>query len=234
MKEKTKTKIKTNDEIGDQSRSKIKENRIPITTAYNGVGAGSGKKLPYEKPKDMVICGGNDYCSLDTDVSGGAGDVYSRQGKDVRANVRDPLHQPLIPSLPDDVALFVMTKTSHGHHDILEAVCMRWRDALRSLDYERLRAKEGFSGIGCLYSLKITTTNGSHMTQRTIDVIHCRGIHIFNLDGCTLGLVVYVLTILYLSLEVFIHHGIEDIFRRQLVTYGSSISLRGSGVEQRR
>lgn len=35
---------------------------------------------------------------------------------------------------------------SHGHHGVLECVSRRWRDALRSEEYSRLKAREGLCG----------------------------------------------------------------------------------------
>ncbi|CAA7398619.1 unnamed protein product [Spirodela intermedia] len=52
----------------------------------------------------------------------------------------------LIPGLPDELALMCLATLSHGHHGVLECVSRRWRDALRSEEYSRLKAREGLCG----------------------------------------------------------------------------------------
>ncbi|KDP28026.1 hypothetical protein JCGZ_19106 [Jatropha curcas] len=58
----------------------------------------------------------------------------------------DTVHQPVIPGLPDDLALRCLAKLSHGHHGVLETVSKRWRDLIRSSDYACYKAKEGWCG----------------------------------------------------------------------------------------
>ncbi|XP_078445117.1 galactose oxidase/kelch repeat superfamily protein isoform X2 [Wolffia australiana] len=54
--------------------------------------------------------------------------------------------QALIPGLPDELALLCLAQISHGHHGALECVSRRWRDALRSDDYARIKARERLCG----------------------------------------------------------------------------------------
>lgn len=55
-------------------------------------------------------------------------------------------YQPIIPGLPDDLALRCLARLSHGYHGLLELVCKRWQDSIRSLEYARAKAQEGWSG----------------------------------------------------------------------------------------
>ncbi|XP_050218342.1 F-box/kelch-repeat protein At1g16250 [Mercurialis annua] len=55
-------------------------------------------------------------------------------------------HQPVIPGLPDDLALRCLAKLSHGHHGLLETVSKRWRNLIRSSDYAHYKAREGWCG----------------------------------------------------------------------------------------
>ncbi|KAJ6770920.1 F-BOX/KELCH-REPEAT PROTEIN [Salix koriyanagi] len=56
------------------------------------------------------------------------------------------MHQPVIPGLPDDLALLCLAKVSHGYHGLLESVSKSWRDMIRSADYAHYRAKHGCCG----------------------------------------------------------------------------------------
>uniref|UniRef100_A0A6N2MWE2 F-box domain-containing protein n=1 Tax=Salix viminalis TaxID=40686 RepID=A0A6N2MWE2_SALVM len=56
------------------------------------------------------------------------------------------MHQPIIPGLPDDLALLCLAKVSHGYHGLLESVSKSWRDMIRSADYAHYRAKHGCCG----------------------------------------------------------------------------------------
>ncbi|WCJ41903.1 Galactose oxidase/kelch repeat superfamily protein [Euphorbia peplus] len=56
------------------------------------------------------------------------------------------VHEPIIPGLPDDLALRCLAMVSHGHHGLLQAVSKRWRDLIRSSDYVSYKAKEGWCG----------------------------------------------------------------------------------------
>lgn len=56
------------------------------------------------------------------------------------------MHQPIIPGLPDDLALLCLAKVSHGYHGLLESVSKSWRDMIRSPDYAHYRAKHGCCG----------------------------------------------------------------------------------------
>lgn len=55
-------------------------------------------------------------------------------------------HEALIPGLPDDLALRCLAKISHGYHGLLECVSKKWRDAIRSDEYARLKALAGWCG----------------------------------------------------------------------------------------
>lgn len=55
-------------------------------------------------------------------------------------------HEALIPGLPDDLALRCLARISHGYHGLLECVSMKWRDAIRSDEYARLKALAGWCG----------------------------------------------------------------------------------------
>eukprot|EP01018_Ginkgo_biloba_P008475 Gb_11138 [translate_table: standard] len=54
--------------------------------------------------------------------------------------------QAIIPGLPDDLALRCLAKVSHGYHGLLEVVCQRWRSLIRSSEYARAKAQEGWCG----------------------------------------------------------------------------------------
>lgn len=58
----------------------------------------------------------------------------------------DSPYEPIIPGLPDDLALRCLAKLSHGYHGLLETVSKRWRDVLHSTDYASFKAKEGWCG----------------------------------------------------------------------------------------
>ncbi|XP_015574720.1 F-box/kelch-repeat protein At1g16250 isoform X1 [Ricinus communis] len=60
--------------------------------------------------------------------------------------IRESIHQPIIPGLPDDLALRCLAKLSHGHHGLLETVSKRWRNLIRSLDYGHYKSREGWCG----------------------------------------------------------------------------------------
>ncbi|XP_043711621.1 F-box/kelch-repeat protein At1g16250 [Telopea speciosissima] len=60
--------------------------------------------------------------------------------------VKESGHSPIIPGLPDDLALRCLAKVSHGYHGLLETVSKRWRDVFRSSDYCNLKAREGWCG----------------------------------------------------------------------------------------
>ncbi|KAF3650608.1 F-box/kelch-repeat protein [Capsicum annuum] len=55
------------------------------------------------------------------------------------------IDQPLIPGLPDDLALRCLAKISHGYHGTLETVCRGWRKLFRSAEYSNYKAREGWS-----------------------------------------------------------------------------------------
>lgn len=59
---------------------------------------------------------------------------------------RGTIDQPLIPGVPDDLALRCLAMISHGYHGILETVCRRWRKLLHSAEYSNYKAREGWSG----------------------------------------------------------------------------------------
>lgn len=52
--------------------------------------------------------------------------------------------QPLIPGLPDDLALRCLAKISHGYHGTLETVCRRWRKLFQSAEYSNYKSREGW------------------------------------------------------------------------------------------
>eukprot|EP00249_Psilotum_nudum_P007580 c20672_g1_i1 orf=206-1249(-) len=54
--------------------------------------------------------------------------------------------EPLIPGLPDDLALQCLAKISHGYHGVLQAVCKRWQRLIGSQTYIRAQAQEGRCG----------------------------------------------------------------------------------------
>lgn len=56
------------------------------------------------------------------------------------------MHQPIIPGLPDDLAMRCLARLSHGYHGLLEAVSKRWREVMRSDDYSNCKAQEGWCG----------------------------------------------------------------------------------------
>ncbi|CAM8985270.1 unnamed protein product [Rhodiola kirilowii] len=45
------------------------------------------------------------------------------------------VNEALIPGLPDELALICLAKISHGFLGVLECVCKRWRDVIRSEEY---------------------------------------------------------------------------------------------------
>lgn len=55
-------------------------------------------------------------------------------------------YHAIIPGLPDDLALKCLAKVSHGYHGLLEVVCKRWRSLIRSSEYARAKAQEGWCG----------------------------------------------------------------------------------------
>ncbi|KAL5782829.1 hypothetical protein ACOSP7_007858 [Xanthoceras sorbifolium] len=56
------------------------------------------------------------------------------------------VHQPVIPGLPDDLALRCLAKVSHGYHGALQTVSKSWRRLLCSSDYANYKAKNGWIG----------------------------------------------------------------------------------------
>ncbi|TXG71527.1 hypothetical protein EZV62_000106 [Acer yangbiense] len=56
------------------------------------------------------------------------------------------VHQPIIPGLPDDLALRCLAKVSHGYHGALQTVSKSWRRLLSSSDYANYKAKHGWIG----------------------------------------------------------------------------------------
>ncbi|KAI4365583.1 hypothetical protein MLD38_021554 [Melastoma candidum] len=56
------------------------------------------------------------------------------------------MHQPIIPGLPDDLALRCLAKVSHGYHGRLEAVSKRWKEFIRSEEFSSFKAREGWCG----------------------------------------------------------------------------------------
>ncbi|KAF6154071.1 hypothetical protein GIB67_018993 [Kingdonia uniflora] len=54
--------------------------------------------------------------------------------------------EPIILGLPDDVAYSCLVRVLHVHHGLLEVVCKRWKDALRSSDYSNLKTREVYDG----------------------------------------------------------------------------------------
>ncbi|XP_031397024.1 F-box/kelch-repeat protein At1g16250 isoform X2 [Punica granatum] len=58
----------------------------------------------------------------------------------------ESMYQPIIPGLPDDLALYCLARLSHGHHGLLETVSKRWRDVVRSDEYSNFKAREGWCG----------------------------------------------------------------------------------------
>ncbi|KAL5981742.1 hypothetical protein ACLOJK_015805 [Asimina triloba] len=59
---------------------------------------------------------------------------------------RESAPAAIIPGLPDDLALSCLARISHGYHGLLECVSKRWRDAVRSLDYARIKSQKGWCG----------------------------------------------------------------------------------------
>lgn len=59
---------------------------------------------------------------------------------------RESQQQPLIPGLPDDLALRCLARISHGFHGSLQAVCKSWRDLLCSNEYAGYKASKGWCG----------------------------------------------------------------------------------------
>ncbi|CAL1398976.1 unnamed protein product [Linum trigynum] len=55
-------------------------------------------------------------------------------------------YQPVIPGLPDDLAMRCLAKLSHGYHGVLESVSQRWKHLISSSDYAHYKAKEGWCG----------------------------------------------------------------------------------------
>ncbi|XP_059283348.1 F-box/kelch-repeat protein At1g16250 [Lycium ferocissimum] len=60
------------------------------------------------------------------------------------ASLMETIHQPIIPGLPDDLALRCLAMISHGYHGILETVCKRWRRLFHSAEYSNYKAREGW------------------------------------------------------------------------------------------
>lgn len=58
----------------------------------------------------------------------------------------ETIDQPLIPGLPDDLALRCLAMISHGYHGILETVSRQWRKLFHSAEYSNYKAREGWSG----------------------------------------------------------------------------------------
>lgn len=59
---------------------------------------------------------------------------------------RDSPHEPIIPGLPDDLALRCLARVSHGFHGLLETVSKKWREVTRGMEYANFKAREGWSG----------------------------------------------------------------------------------------
>ncbi|KAH9319451.1 hypothetical protein KI387_021220, partial [Taxus chinensis] len=58
----------------------------------------------------------------------------------------DNFFEPIIPGLPDDLALRCLAKVSHGYHGLLEVVCKRWQNLIRSSEYAHFKAQQGWCG----------------------------------------------------------------------------------------
>ncbi|XP_022745715.1 LOW QUALITY PROTEIN: F-box/kelch-repeat protein At1g16250-like [Durio zibethinus] len=58
----------------------------------------------------------------------------------------ESVEEPLIPGLPDDLALRCLAKLSHGYYGVLEAVSKRWKDLVRSSEYASYKANKGWCG----------------------------------------------------------------------------------------
>ncbi|KAL9669309.1 hypothetical protein QQ045_006853 [Rhodiola kirilowii] len=56
------------------------------------------------------------------------------------------VNEALIPGLPDDLALICLAKISHGFLGVLECVCKRWRDVIRSKEYAFYKSRMGRCG----------------------------------------------------------------------------------------
>ncbi|XP_016433856.1 F-box/kelch-repeat protein At1g16250-like [Nicotiana tabacum] len=61
-------------------------------------------------------------------------------------SLMETIHQPIIPGLPDDLALRCLAMISHGYHGILETVCREWRKLFHSAEYSNYKAREGWCG----------------------------------------------------------------------------------------
>ncbi|XP_016445178.2 F-box/kelch-repeat protein At1g16250 [Nicotiana tabacum] len=61
-------------------------------------------------------------------------------------SLMETTHQPIIPGLPDDLALRCLAMISHGYHGILETVCRGWRKLFHSAEYSNYKAREGWCG----------------------------------------------------------------------------------------
>nr|XP_016445178.1 PREDICTED: F-box/kelch-repeat protein At1g16250-like [Nicotiana tabacum] len=61
-------------------------------------------------------------------------------------SLMETTHQPIIPGLPDDLALRCLAMISHGYHGILETVCRGWRKLCHSAEYSNYKAREGWCG----------------------------------------------------------------------------------------
>lgn len=72
-------------------------------------------------------------------------DIYSCFIKAL-LHLKEPMHQPIIPGLPDDLALGCLARLSHGYHGLLATVSKRWRDVMCSDDYSDYKAREGWCG----------------------------------------------------------------------------------------
>ncbi|XP_010024899.2 F-box/kelch-repeat protein At1g16250 isoform X2 [Eucalyptus grandis] len=54
--------------------------------------------------------------------------------------------EPIIPGLPDDLALRCLARVSHGFHGVLETVSKKWREVMRGTEYANFKTREGWSG----------------------------------------------------------------------------------------
>ncbi|KAJ8543399.1 hypothetical protein K7X08_005922 [Anisodus acutangulus] len=59
-------------------------------------------------------------------------------------SLTETIEQPIIPGLPDDLALRCLAMISHGYHGILETVCRRWRKLFHCAEYSNYKAREGW------------------------------------------------------------------------------------------
>ncbi|KAJ3700098.1 hypothetical protein LUZ61_003803 [Rhynchospora tenuis] len=89
-------------------------------------------------------------------------------------------HEALIPGLPDDLALKCLVRISHGYHGLLECVSKKWRDAIRSEEYARLKALEGLCGNWIF----ISTANGSRWEAYDTEADRWEPLPIMPAIGC--------------------------------------------------